>query len=152
MTAAQIAREFTKWRRLQCLLREYEEQHGQVCGVQHLRQHVIQQMKRLARMMRYGATAAGLLLLIVPALAHDSWISRQRIVDPVTGEWCCNLHDCQVEAVREVSGGYSTAGGDVVPFSRVIWKSPDGRWWRCRYLGGEKAGKTRCLIGPIPAM
>lgn len=94
-----------------------------------------------------------LAFLFVPSLvhAHDSWISRQRITDPASGEWCCNMNDCQPEQVREVRGGYSTQGGDVVPYSRVIPKSPDGQWWRCRYMGGEKVGKTRCLIGPPPA-
>lgn len=96
--------------------------------------------------------AALALALLAPMTAHghDSWISRQRMVDPESKEWCCNIYDCRVEKVREVSGGYSTAGGDVVPFSRVIWKSPDGQWWRCRYMAGEKTGKTRCLIGPPP--
>lgn len=95
-----------------------------------------------------------LLLLISPAMAHDtgpgSWINSGGFRDPQSGEHCCNLHDCRAEAVREVSGGYATDGGDVVPYSRVIWNSADGRWWRCRYLGGEKIGKTRCLIGPPP--
>lgn len=106
-------------------------------------------------MIRWLLIAAALLLLFLLALyplahAHDSWISRQRITDPASGEWCCNMIDCRVEEVREVRGGYSTQGGDVVPYSRVIPKSPDGQWWRCRYMGGEKVGKTRCLIGPPP--
>jgi len=91
-----------------------------------------------------------LLALITAANSHDSWISQQRMTDPASGEWCCNHIDCKPEQVKEVRGGYSTAGGDVVPYSRVIPKSPDGQWWRCRYLGGEKAGQTRCLIGPPP--
>lgn len=101
-------------------------------------------------MRRAIVAAVAIALLSAPARAHDHWINNERLVDPVTGEWCCNLNDCQVEQVQEVEGGYSTAGGDVVPRARVIWKSPDGHWWRCRYLFGENAGKTRCLIGPPP--
>jgi hypothetical protein len=81
--------------------------------------------------------------LVTIALAHDSWISRQQMRDPQTKEHCCNEHDCQAESVREVPGGYATQGGDVVPYSRVIWNSADGRWWRCRYLGGERMSARR---------
>lgn len=96
------------------------------------------------------ASLAALLALAGPALAHDSWINSSQLRDPQSGEWCCNHIDCAPEAVREVAGGYATAGGDVVPFARVIWKSQDGRWWRCRYLDAARAGRTRCLIGPPP--
>jgi hypothetical protein len=65
----------------------------------------------------------------------------------VSGEWCCNVNDCQAEKVREVDGGFLTEAGAVIPFSRVIWKSQDGSWWRCRNLATRK---TRCLIGPPP--
>lgn len=97
---------------------------------------------------------AGLLLALIVAIAyasaHDSWISAERLTDPASGEWCCNHIDCAAETVREVAGGYATQGGDVVPAARVIWRSPDGAWWRCRYLAGARAGQTRCLIGPPP--
>lgn len=85
-----------------------------------------------------------------PAYAHDHWISQQRLVDPVSGEWCCGTDDCQVEVVEETVGGYRVLTGEVIPASRVIWKSPDGLWRRCRYLSGDKAGKTRCLVGVPP--
>jgi hypothetical protein len=68
----------------------------------------------------------------------------------VTKEWCCNDIDCQEEPgnVEAVEDGYRIVStGEVIPRERVIWRSPGG-WWRCRYLGGEKAGMTRCLIGP----
>ena len=53
-------------------------------------------------MIRWLLIAAALLLLFLLALyplahAHDSWISRQRITDPASGEWCCNMIDCRVE-------------------------------------------------------
>lgn len=87
------------------------------------------------------------LCLFGSALAHDHWINSLKLTDPQTKQWCCNKIDCRPEAVREVEGGYATQGGDVVPFSRVLWKSQDGRWWRCRNL---PANTTRCLIGPPP--
>jgi hypothetical protein len=92
--------------------------------------------------------------LIFIAQAHDhgdgSWINNQKLIDPVTGQWCCNLHDCREEPgnVSPVDGGYLIhSTGEVIPRERVIWRSPGG-WWRCRHLGGPNVGKTRCLIGP----
>ncbi len=83
--------------------------------------------------------------------AHDTgegaWINNQRLTDPETKQWCCNLHDCRDETtnVRGVEGGYLIVStGEVIPRERVIWKSPGG-WWRCRNLSD---GSTRCLIGP----
>jgi hypothetical protein len=99
---------------------------------------------------------AGILMLAgchqEPAQAHDSWINLNGLTDPVTKHWCCNHDDCNAEPVREVIGGYQVQTGEVIPFSRILWKSPDGRWWRCRFLSGVQAGQTRCLIGPPPAM
>jgi hypothetical protein len=57
MNAAQIARQFTYFRTLQKNLRLYETLYGDVCGVSVLRRHVVEQMRRLAKLMRYGATA-----------------------------------------------------------------------------------------------
>lgn len=88
------------------------------------------------------------------ALAHDSgpyrWISNEMLRDPQSQEWCCGDLDCQTETVREVAGGYQVETGEIVPYARVIWKSPEGTWIRCRYLSGEKTNQTRCLIGPPP--
>lgn len=99
-------------------------------------------------------TIVSVLLTASIALAHDHWINNLRLTDPTSGEWCCNHIDCAAEpagGVTEGSGGYLVgATGEVIPYTRVIWKSQDGAWWRCRYLGGERAGKTRCLIGPPP--
>lgn len=92
-------------------------------------------------------------LLLVPlgALAHDhgpgSWINNQRLTDPVTKDWCCNLIDCreETENVRAVERGFLILDtNEIIPTARVIWKSPGG-WWRCRNL---KTNATRCLIGP----
>ena len=85
------------------------------------------------------------------AVAHDSWINRNRLTDPASGEWCCNHIDCaEVPAggVRESSGGYFISETtETIPYQRVIWKSQDGSWWRCRNM---KTNSTRCLIGPPP--
>lgn len=102
-----------------------------------------------------GALALVLLLALpVPALPHDHWINTERIVDPVSGEWCCNEHDCEmlaVDGVKIVDGGFFIVDtGETIPAARVAWRSPDGRWWRCRYQWGDKTGQTRCLIGPPP--
>lgn len=79
---------------------------------------------------------------------HDSWISRERLTDPLSGEWCCNHLDCHPTEVTETSNGYIVnETKELIPKNRIIWRSPDG-WIRCRYLGGEKVGQTRCLIGP----
>jgi hypothetical protein len=95
------------------------------------------------------------LLGVSVAAAHDSWINRARLTDPLSGEWCCNHIDCAIVpagGIAEVAGGYVVSEtGEVIASTRIIWRSPDGTWVRCRYLGGDKAGKTRCLIGPPPA-
>lgn len=91
-----------------------------------------------------------LLLAPFPASPHDSWISADRLTDPVSGEWCCNRIDCAAlpGAVRRQADGYLIGEtGEVIPSARVIWKSPDGLWWRCRNLS---TNATRCLIGPPP--
>ncbi len=86
------------------------------------------------------------------ALAHDHWISNARMTDPQSGEWCCNHIDCAAVpagGVRESGGGYQIAEtSETIPYQRVIWKSQDGLWWRCRNLS---TNATRCLIGPPPS-
>ena len=53
--------------------------------------------------------------------------------------------------IAEQADGYLVLEtGEVIDKARVIWKSPDGAWWRCRFMSGAKAGSTRCLIGPPP--
>jgi len=83
------------------------------------------------------------------AVAHDHWISGNRMTDPQSGEWCCNHIDCAAVpagGINEVYGGYSVnETGETIPYARVIWRSQDGTWWRCRNL---RTNATRCLIGP----
>ena len=72
------------------------------------------------------------------AVAHDHWISRNRMIDPQSGEWCCNHIDCEAVptgGVSEVIGGYSVAEtAETIPYARGLWRSQDGSWWRCRNL------------------
>jgi hypothetical protein len=79
---------------------------------------------------------------------HDHWLNG--LIDPVTHAWCCDARDCLPEIVREVPGGYLVETGETIPSSRIIWKSQDGRWWRCAV--GQDRQQTRCLIGPPPSM
>ncbi len=97
-------------------------------------------------MVRFAATVL-VLLGSSFATAHDSWISRNRLTDPASGEWCCNHIDCREEKVSETAGGYRVETGETIPYQRVIWKSQDGHWWRCRNMS---TNATRCLIGPPP--
>jgi hypothetical protein len=83
------------------------------------------------------------------ARAHDHWINSLGLVDPVSRTSCCSANDDCFEVerggVREVQGGFFVQQtGEVIAIERIIWKSPDGKWWRCHY----KNGLTRCLIGP----
>lgn len=91
------------------------------------------------------------LLLITPAFAHDNWISRENLTDPVTKEFCCNADDCaavEEGGIKESLYGHIVVEtGEFIQNNRIIWRSPGG-WIRCRYLGGPKANMTRCLIGP----
>ena len=34
----------------------------------------------------------------VAARAHESWISGSRLIDPASGEWCCNHSTADVQA------------------------------------------------------
>lgn len=88
-------------------------------------------------------------LSISIANSHDHWINESRLIDPFTGEWCCNDKDCKPERVQEVFNGYMTSAPDFVIKDRVIWKSQDGHWWRCNKIVNGK-DTTRCLIGPPP--
>lgn len=85
----------------------------------------------------------------MPSYAHDHWISRAQLVDPISGQWCCNHIDCEpvrIGGLHEQDGGYLVSEtGEQIPYRRIIWQSQDGQWWRCRNL---LTNKTRCLIGP----
>ena len=80
-------------------------------------------------MVRFVAVFLALLGSSIAA-AHDSWISRSRLTDPMSGQWCCNHIDCAEipnGGVREVSGGFLVSEtGETIPYTRVIWASPEG--------------------------
>lgn len=98
-----------------------------------------------------------LILLTTPAYAHDHWINHAQLRDPISRVHCCTPgHDCPViphGGIREVISGYWIAETyETIPHIRVIWESPDGRWYRCPYLGQNGKGQTKCLIGPPNSM
>ncbi len=80
--------------------------------------------------------------------------------DPVTGlpNWiyqnhraCCGPEDCKpIEAgeyeVRS-DGVWLPATEELIPFADIL-QSEDFKAWRCQYLYGNNAGKTRCLFLP----
>lgn len=97
-----------------------------------------------------GPGIAMAMLIATGAFGHDSWINKRHLVDPQSRQWCCDEHDCEPlkTGVKENGAGYIIAEtGEDIPYARVIWKSEDGLWWRCRNL---KDNSTRCLIGPPP--
>jgi len=58
MSAAEVAREFTRLKDLQRLLRFYERRYSAPFGTAGLRRDVIEQMRKLAKLMKYGAAPA----------------------------------------------------------------------------------------------
>jgi hypothetical protein len=106
------------------------------------------------------AALATLSLAPVVGLGHESgegsWMNQMSLLDPVSKQWCCNEHDCApVPAggvVEQGDGMLVVETGEVIPHERIIWRAPDGRWWRCHNLAGDHVGKTRCLIGPPRGM
>lgn len=106
-----------------------------------------------------GTIIAALFVLSRSALPHEhskdgAWIGKANLHDPKSGDWCCNENDCDpvpADGLAEEFGGYRIkVSGELWPDDRVLWKTPDGRWWRCRHTFGEKIGLTRCLLGPPP--
>jgi hypothetical protein len=85
---------------------------------------------------------ATLLALVHPSRAHDSWISRQRILNPVTHAWCCGTEECGIVMPAPFATGAGRAIHDeeiidldgrrvrvdeVVPYGEVMpspWSAP----------------------------
>lgn len=99
MTAVEAARRFAYFRALQKNLRLYEAMHGDVCGISQLRRHVIEQMRKLAKLMRYAAVAL-LLLLSGPALAQDAHPHHPAADMPLHEKF----RDCPLEARSRGAG------------------------------------------------
>lgn len=91
-----------------------------------------------------------LLLLAVPALAHDgadNWIGRERRTN-AAGALCCGEGDCHAFGADQVTvkpDGYHFPDGEVVGFSRAT-PSVDQFYWKCNW-GGE----TKCVFAPSGA-
>jgi len=94
-----------------------------------------------------------------PAHAHDSWINRQGLRDPLSNIWCCGPDDCEdltalgIPVTEEPNGDVRI--GDTherVESRRIIWASPEGHWYRCYEPlsegGAPTVKRARCLIGP----
>ena len=100
--------------------------------------------------------------LILPSIAwpdavfaHDNWISRHRFVDPRSGAWCCDEHDCSALTdfeVREIGGGFVVAGKYFVAHNRVL-PSHDGSYWACFNAEGkgphDRKRDVRCFFAPL---
>jgi len=110
--------------------------------------------------------AIALVVLVTAALrmarAHDSWINRDDLRDPISGVQCCGPADCEdlsiegIKVTEEPNGDVTIADtGERVEARRVIWASPEGHWYRCSFFYGESGAtmwkRVRCLIGPPPA-
>jgi hypothetical protein len=109
----------------------------------------------------FATLALAGVLAAVPALAHDSWISRGGLKNPA-GEWCCGEGDCAVmddDAVKTTPQGYRFSGvgrigsgkgevaeryNEIIPSSELMPISKDGRYWRCKRPDGSR----RCVFGP----
>lgn len=87
------------------------------------------------------------LLMCIPAIAHDSWISSGgfRGKGQAANEWCCGSGDCAPLNYTPIisADGYVLRGGEVVPYSEAQ-PSPDGTYWRCKRPDGTR----RCFFAP----
>jgi hypothetical protein len=104
-----------------------------------------------------------IIMLAMPTLvcAHDpehlsDWIQTQGLTDPETGYSCCGDRDCFAlpdDGVAEtLNGFFIKETGEMWPKERVVWKSIDGRWWRCAPIVNGVRMTTRCLLGPPRGM
>ena len=123
-----------------------------------------------------GALVIAMLSLMGPSPAHESWISKQGAKNPVTGSWCCGVHDCGIvmPAPIATSAGWAIHGDviidvngrrvrvdEVVPYGEAT-PSPDGYFWRCHTLLGTfydvqnhvsyADGERRCFFAPPQAL
>lgn len=151
MSAAEAAREFTRLKDLQRLLRFYERRYQAPLGTACLRRDVIEQMRKLAKLMKYGAPALALLLLAMPALAQEHHHPSETIYG-ATGRFyetwmrpdqpassCCNRHDCETAVdVKQIEGRWwarKKSGGPLmsIPPEKVEQRrdSPDGQSHIC---------------------
>jgi len=120
-----------------------------------------------------GALIVTSFLLISPSPAHDSWISRQRKMNPITLDWCCGRGDCGLimPAPKATAAGWAIHGeeildlngrrlrvDEVVPYDETP-PSQDGHFYRCHTVGRDYDedgnpneylwdGERRCFFAP----
>ncbi len=119
-----------------------------------------------------GVLATTTWLLTHPTLAHDSWISRDELKNPVTQAWCCGRGDCGIvmPAPQATAAGWAIHGDEiidisgrrvrvdeVVPYPEAA-PSPDGYFWRCHTVESKNYdvhghadyvdGERRCFFAP----
>lgn len=90
-----------------------------------------------------------LLLAVLPAPAHDSWIARGALRNGA-GEWCCGEGDCVVipsDRIKSSALGYMLDRAESVPYSEAL-PSLDGQYWRCKRPDGSR----RCFFAPPQGM
>lgn len=136
MSAAQAARELARLQALQKLLRFYEVQHGPIFGLPLVRQHVIEQMRRVAKLAQYGAPILALLLMTGAAALAHSWY-------PLS---CCSNNDCRrvpCEDIAETSTGYLYDG---VTFEKSAMKPSQDRWCHVCILESGSSKRGLCLF------
>jgi hypothetical protein len=150
MTAAQIKREFYRLKDLQRLLRLHEREHGTPLGTACLRRDVVEHMRRLAKLMKYGAPAV-LLLALLPSVAwgqehrhpaadvpmHEKFYSGWFRPDMPT-QSCCSNADCYPTEARRTRGQWQAKRREDgkwmdIPASKIEMNrdSPDGRNHLC---------------------
>ena len=117
--------------------------------------------------------SVGSLLLIRSSPAHDSWISRERMMNPITLDWCCGRGDCGIvmPAPKATAAGWAIHGeeildldgrrlrvDEVMPYDETL-PSPDGQFYRCHTVGRDYDedgnpneylwdGDRRCFFDP----
>jgi hypothetical protein len=101
------------------------------------------------RLLLAGACVLAIVLpaSVLPAFAHDSWISRGKFRSPDTGELCCGDYDCFAIPASKVTlgpSGYELSHlGETIPYDKVL-PSRDGQYWRCHRPNGTQ----RCFFVP----
>lgn len=99
------------------------------------------------------SAAGALVMLAMPALAHDAAPTPAKPLGWSYPFACCANYDCRATHTGEVlerPEGYVIAGtGEVVPMTdRRVKDSPDGQFHWCAHQSGMDAGRTICLFVP----
>lgn len=98
----------------------------------------------------FAGSAAALILLAAPALAHDLWINHGNYSSPADGSHCCGDNDCFLVPASEMrptaAGWLIKSLGETIPYSEAQ-PSEDGEFWRCKRYDGSR----RCFFAPTPS-